>query len=268
LAKRSSIQDKTDLNSSAAERKQKPKARKETTMEFIASMAEVFVIGLFIVTFNFQPFEIPSASMVSTLLIGDHLFVDRTTPAPPTKWVGPLIPYSDVKRGDIVVFISPVQPGLHVVKRIVGVPGDRLRLRNKQLYVNGQLMDEPYVIQPEGYSSYRDDFPTGLAEYEGNIDRVWRVTMPGNVQNGEIVVPPGRYFGMGDHREVSLDSRYWGFIPRENIIGRPMVIYWSFDTPENQFQKTEMSDRVRWIFHVVLNFFQDTRWKRTLRLVR
>jgi signal peptidase I len=246
----------------------KPKHRKETPMEFIASMAEVFVIGLFIVTFNFQPFEIPSASMVKTLLIGDHLFVDRTTPAPPTKWVGPLIPYREIKRGDIVVFISPVQPGLHVVKRIVGVPGDRLRLKDRQLYLNGQPVNEPYVIQPKEYNAYRDDFPTGVAEYEGNIDRLWRVTMPDNVQDGELVVPPGRYFGMGDNREVSLDSRYWGFIPRENIIGRPMVIYWSFDTPENQFQKTEIAERVGWIFHVAIHFISDTRWDRTFRLVR
>jgi signal peptidase I len=245
----------------------KPKKPKETTMEFIASMAEVFVIGLFIVTFNFQPFEIPSASMVETLLIGDHLFVDRTTPAPPARWVGPLIPYSDVKRGDIIVFISPVQPGLHVVKRIIGIPGDRIRLKNKQLYRNGQPVDEAYVIQPHGYNPYRDDFPAGPPDYEGNIDRVWRITMPEHIENDEIVVPSGRYFGMGDNREVSLDSRYWGFIPRENIIGRPMLIYWSFKTPENQFQKTEISDRLGWIFHVALNFFPETRWGRTFRLV-
>jgi signal peptidase I len=252
-------------------RKQEPKTpeKKETPMEFIASMAEIFVIGLFIVTFNFQPFEIPSGSMLNTLLIGDHLLVDRTTPAPPTKWIGPLIPYNDIKRDDIIVFISPVQPGLHVVKRIIGIPGDRIHLENNKVYRNGQLLDEPYVIQPETRNLYRDDFPKYPAEMgdytEGYPE--WRLTMPEHVKNGELVVPPGRYFAMGDNRQVSLDSRYWGFIPRENIIGRPMVIYWSFETPEHQYLKTAMSERIKWLAHVVIYFIPDTRWKRTLRLV-
>jgi signal peptidase I len=258
----------------AKERKQKQDEKKapekkETPMEFIASMAEIFVIGLFIVTFNFQPFEIPSGSMLNTLLIGDHLLVDRTTPAPPSKWVGPFIPYTEVKRDDIVVFISPVQPGLHVVKRIVGVPGDRIHLENNKLYRNGQLLVEPYVLTPEKYNPYRDEFPkyaTEMADYTENYPE-WRLTMRDYIRDGEIVVPPGRYFAMGDNREVSLDSRYWGFIPRENIIGRPMLIYWSFETPDDQYLKSAMSERVKWLFHVVINFIPDTRWKRTLRLV-
>jgi signal peptidase I len=247
----------------------KPPEKKETPMEFIASMAEIFVIGLFIVTFNFQPFEIPSGSMLNTLLIGDHLLVDRTTPAPPAKWIEPLIPYTDIKRDDIIVFISPVQPGLHVVKRIIGIPGDRIHLENNKVYRNGQLLEEPYVIPPETRNPYRDDFPKYPTESEPLTYsyKEWRVTMPDHIQNGEIVVPPGRYFAMGDNREVSLDSRYWGFIPRENIIGRPMLIYWSFDTPDRQYEKTEISDRMSWLVHVVINFIPDTRWKRTLRLV-
>lgn len=241
-------------------------------MEFIASMAEIFVIGLFIVTFNFQPFEIPSGSMLNTLLIGDHLLVDRTTPAPPAKWVGPLIPYRDIHRDDIIVFISPVQPGLHVVKRIIGIPGDRIHLENNKVYRNGQLLDEPYVlpIPPDRYNPYRDEFPKYPTETEPLTYPYteWRLTMPEHIQNGEIVVPPGRYFAMGDNREVSLDSRYWGFIPRENIIGRPMLIYWSFETPDRQYEKTAMSERLSWLVHVAINFIPDTRWKRTLRLVR
>ncbi|MBI2682818.1 MAG: signal peptidase I [Acidobacteriales bacterium] len=234
-------------------------------MEFIASTATIFVMGLFIVTFNFQAFEIPSGSMIKTLLIGDHLFVDRTTAAPPAQWMRPVIPYRDIQHGDIIVFISPVQPGLHVVKRILAVPGDRLRLRNGVLFRNGQQVDEPYVIPPSSYDPYRDDFPSLPLEFGG--DPAWSRDLANYVKDGELVVPPDMYFGMGDNRGVSYDSRYWGFIPRRNIIGRPMFIYWSFETPEDQYKKTLMSERVGWLVHVVLNFFGDTRWNRTLRLV-
>src|SRR5205085_3432915 len=216
---------KTKKNS-AVETPEKPQPPKETPMEFIASMAGVFVIGLFIITFNFQNFEIPSSSMENTLLIGDHLVVDRTTAAPASKWIQPLVPYQPIKRGDIIVFISPSQPGVHVVKRVIGIPGDRIKLQNKQVYRNSEKLDESaYVIQTEGYSPYRDDFPAAAPGFEPNVTPEWSVTQSGFInKDGELVVPPDSYFGMGDHREVSLDSRYWGFIPRENIVGRPMFI--------------------------------------------
>ena len=248
----------------------KPKPPKETPMEFIASMAGVFVIGLFIITFNFQNFEIPSESMVNTLLIGDHLVVDRTTGAPPTNWMRPLLPYQQIKRGDIIVFISPIQPGLHVVKRIIGAPGDRIRLQRGQVFLNGQPWPEPQAIQPppEKYDPYRDDFPSLSPEYDGHVSNEWAVTMKSYVnKDGELVVPPDSYFGMGDNREKSLDSRYWGFIPRENIVGRPMFIYWSFETPQYQYTKTSMGERLGWIARVILRFLPDTRWKRTLKWV-
>src|SRR3954454_5844642 len=132
-------------------------------MEFIASMAVVLVVGLFIITFNLQAFEIPSSSMENTLLIGDHVFVDRIAFAPPTHWIGPLEPYRTVQRNDIVVFLSPAEPGLYVVKRIMGVPGDRIHLRDGVVYRNGEKMDEPYVIHSatdeRRYDPYRDNFP-------------------------------------------------------------------------------------------------------------
>jgi signal peptidase I len=246
----------------------KPKPQeKETVMEFIASMAVVLVTGLFIVTFNMQAFEIPSSSMMNTLLIGDHVFVDRITAAPKTSWVSPVVPYRDVKRGDIVVFLSPVEAGLHVVKRIIGVPGDRIRLQNGIVYRNGEKLDEPYVIHSKtDYNPYRDNFPAVAPEL-GTVAPEWHVTMNSYIKNGEIVVPPDSYFGMGDNRDVSYDSRYWGFIPRENVIGRPMFIYWSFNTDENQYRKTAASERAAWLVHVVIHFFDETRWRRTLRLV-
>src|SRR5206468_606361 len=143
------------------------------------------------------------------------VFVDRITAAPTTTWVKPLVPYSDIKRGDIIVFLSPETPGLHVVKRIIGIPGDRIRLRNGEVFRNGEKLNEPYVIHSAGnYIPYRDDFPSVAPEL-GSVAAEWHVTMSSYIKDGEVVVPPGGYFGMGDNRDVSYDSRYWGFIPRE-----------------------------------------------------
>jgi signal peptidase I len=179
----------------------------------------------------------------------------------------PLVPYSHVKRGDIVVFLSPAEAGLYVVKRIVAVPGDRIHLRDGIVYLNGQPQDEPYVIRKRGYSPFKDDFPAVPPGGLVDVTPEWRFLMPQLVEGDDLVVPPGNYFAMGDNRDDSRDSRYWGFIPRENIIGRPMFIYWSFETPANQYQKTGMAERVKFIGRIVLRFFSDTRWKRTFKLV-
>jgi signal peptidase I len=257
------------LAKSADNKKEEPE-HKETTMEFISSMAVVLVTGLFIVTFNMQAFEIPSSSMVKTLLVGDHVFVDRETVAPKTKWAGPLLPYHDIERGDIIVFLSPVQPGLHVVKRIIGIPGDRIQLRNGVVYRNGERLEEPYVIHSQkDYNRYRDEFPT-VSPRESSIQVAteWFLTQNNYIKDGVITVPPDSYFGMGDNRDVSWDSRYWGFIPRENVIGRPMFVYWSFETSEDQYTKTSMPDRAEWLGHVALHFFDKTEWRRTLHIIR
>lgn len=246
----------------------KPEKKKETTMEFIASMASILVVGLFIITFCLQAFEIPSSSMEDTLLIGDHVFVDRVTPAPKTNWF-PIIPYRNVQRGDIIVFLSPAEPGLFVVKRIIGIPGDRIRLQDAVVYRNGEALKEPYVKRSRNdYNPYRDNFPT-ISPLEGaGVTPEWHLTMNEHIQNGELVVPSDSYFAMGDNRDVSYDSRWWGFIPRENIVGRPMFIYWSFETPANQYTKTDWSDRIAFIFKVITHFFTETRWDRMFHLVR
>ena len=246
---------------------EKPEKKKETPPEFIASMAVVLVVGLFIITFCMQAFEIPSSSMENTLLIGDHVFVDRDTMGPKTKWM-PLIPYRQIQRHDIVVFLSPAEPGLYVVKRIIGIPGDRIHLRDGELYVNGQKQNEPYVLHNGSYNPYRDNFPAVPATDNENISPEWHLTMRDHIEGEDIVVPQDSYFGMGDNRDVSLDSRYWGFIPRENIIGRPMFIYWSFETPPNQYLRTSAGDRLGFMAHVVIHFFDETRWKRMLHMVR
>ena len=251
------------------ETKQEEKPR-ETTVEFLASLAGVLVTGLFIITFILQAFEIPSSSMENTLLIGDHVFVNREQFAPPTKWLGPLLPYREIHRQDIVVFLSPAEPGLYVVKRIIGVPGDHIHLRDGAVYRNGEKLDEQaYVIHsgPNIPNPYRDNFPAVAPSEFDNLFPDWEASLKQYVQGDDIVVPADSYFAMGDNRDVSYDSRYWGFIPRQNVIGRPMFIYWSFETPPNQYLQKEFSQRIGFLAHVVIHFFDETRWRRTFRMV-
>jgi len=244
---------------------------RETTVEFLASLAAVLVTGLFIITFIVQAFEIPSSSMEETLLIGDHVFVNREQFAPRTRWVGPLLPYREIRRQDIVVFLSPAEPGLYVVKRIIGTPGDRIHLVDGAVYRNGEKLNEPYVIHQaggEGYNPYRDNFPSVPPSDYSNVAPEWQLSMKQYIQGNDLVVPPEHYFAMGDNRDVSYDSRYWGFIPRENVIGRPMFIYWSFQTPPDQYLQKGLGQRLGFVAHVVIHFFDETRWRRTFRIVR
>jgi signal peptidase I len=259
---------KDDKTESAEE--QKPQ---ETPVEFLASLAAVLVTGLFIITFVMQAFEIPSSSMENTLLIGDHVFVNRVQFAPKSSWVGPLLPYREIRRGDIVVFLhpDPAESGTYVVKRIMGIPGDRIHLRNGVVYRNGEeLKESSYVIHQEPFTMipYRDNFPAIPPSEAYNVIPYWEEELPTHIQGDDIVVPPDHYFAMGDNRDVSLDSRYWGFIPRENVIGRPMFIYWSFETPADQYRKTSIGERVGFLARVIIHFFDETRWRRTLRVVR
>jgi len=250
--------------------KTKEEKPRETTVEFLASLAGVLVTGLFIITFILQAFEIPSSSMEDTLLIGDHVFVNREQFAPQTRWLGPLLPYRDIRRGDIVVFLSPEEKGLFVVKRIIGIPGDKIHLRDGVVYRNGEKLDEPYVRHKlADYNPYRDNFPAvPPSEMYGVRNQEWQFALPSHLEAGDLVVPPNSFFGMGDNRDVSYDSRYWGFIPRANVIGRPMFIYWSFTTPPDQYQMREVGDRLGFLAHIVIHFFDETRWSRTFKAVR
>jgi signal peptidase I len=244
---------------------------KETAIEFLSSLAGVLATGFFIITFVVQAFSIPSSSMENTLLVGDHVFVNRIPFAPQSSWLQPLFPHSDIRRGDIVVFLSPQTPGLFVVKRIIGIPGDRIHLRGGVVYRNGVRLDEPYVLHDRDYPTddYRDNFPgVSPPDLDPNVYQVWRAELPSHLQGEDIVVPPNAYFGMGDHRGVSLDSRFWGFIPRQNVIGRPMFVYWSFATPEDQYLKTSSKDHLEFLTHTIVHFFDETRWRRTLQVVR
>jgi signal peptidase I len=251
-----------------AKKEQQEEKPKETTVEFLASLAAVLVTGLFIITFVVQAFEIPSQSMENTLLVGDHVFVNRVQFAPRSNWMGPLLPYRKVRRGDIVVFLSPVQPGLYVVKRVIGIPGDHIHLRNGVVYRNGEKLEEPYLYPDADYNNaYRDNFPAA-PPHDMNVNDDWAMNLPKYIQGEDLVVPEHSYFGMGDNRTVSLDSRFWGFIPESNIIGRPMFIYWSFETPRDQYERTAIADRLGFLLHTVIHFFDETRWNRTLKVLR
>jgi len=250
----------------------------ETPYEAVASICSVLVVGLFVLTFLAQNYVIPSGSMEKTLLIGDHLVVDRITFSAASHWM-PLAHYREPRRGDIVVFFKPVPDSydadgkpeyLTLVKRLVGVPGDHIHLRDGVVILNGVAQNLPPEGQmlPTRDEEFLDTFPSIPPSPEMGATEAWSVEFPSHVENGDLVVPPGKYFMMGDNRHNSLDSRYWGFVPRENIVGRPMFNYWSFEANHGEYEQTGIGHTISWIGHVALHFFTDTRWKRTFHVVR
>ncbi len=247
-----------------------PPRRGEATLsaDMISSLQSLMgtvVIAIFVITFIVQAFQIPSESMENTLLIGDYLLVNKLCYGG-TGLGDHLMPYQKIARGDIIVFHYPVDPQQHFVKRVIGVPGDRLRMVNKRVFINGKPLDEPYVhfVEPLN-DQFRDSFPRvdiPARRLEGD----WWLQMQKLVVDGQLIVPEGHYFVMGDNRDDSLDSRYWGFVPQENIIGRPLVIYWSVrDWDRNP--SASITGRLSHLAYAVTHIFQITRWNRTLRLV-
>jgi len=230
---------------------------------FIAEWTVTIILLLFATTTLVQAFVIPSASMEDTLLIGDHVLVDKLVYAPAGAVSKHILPYRDVRRGDIIVFRYPLNIKEDYVKRAIGVPGDHIRLVNKQLILNGHAVNEPYVKHVTAYiDSYRDNFPSSpnVALPASALDM-----LENHVVNGDLVVPPGYIFAMGDNRDDSADSRYWGFVPRENIEGTPLLIYWSFEAPTADLTNGNIG--IDHIFDVLTHFFTKTRWKRTFKLI-
>jgi len=248
-----------------AESDSKKKKQKEPDPPrgFIAEWTVTIVLLLFGTTTLVQAFVIPTGSMEDTLLVGDHLLVDKLAFAPGGAVSKYILPYSDVHRGDIIVFRYPIDIKQTFVKRVMGVPGDHLHLMNKEVFLNGHKLNEPYVVHKLDYiDSYRDNFPS---EPNTPIFPPAQAMLEHNVQGGDVVVPPGYYFAMGDNRDQSLDSRYWGFVPRENIIGKPLIIYWSYDASTSDL--SDPSVTAQHLFDVVIHFPTKTRWSRTLRLI-
>lgn len=235
--------------------------------ELIKSLSGTLVIAIFVVTFIVQAFQIPSESMENTLLIGDYLLVDKLHFGQDGFW-DKVFPYRPVCRGDIVVFHYPVDPSVHFVKRVVGIPGDKLRLIDRQVYVNGVPLHEPYVHYFRPHDSYRDEFPRLDLAVMPSVSGSWWTQMQKLVVDNQLIVPEGYYFVMGDNRDDSLDSRYWGFVPRENIVGRPLLIYWSIYDPDPQGVQLTASDKLNRFLYALTHILQITRWNRTFRLVK
>jgi signal peptidase I len=234
----------------------------------IQSVSGTVAIAVFVVTFLAQAFTIPSESMEQTLLVGDYVLVDKLCYGSAARW-NRLLPYRNIRRGDVVVFHYPINPAQDFVKRVVAIPGDRVRLINKHVFVNGIPQQENNVqFISNVRNPYRDDFPrTDAPDYE--VDAKWWKQMRKLVEDHQLIIPEGQYFVLGDNRDDSKDSRYWGFVPRENIIGRPMLIYWSSGSSDSDLSGSPTpSDRLFHIAYALTHVFQMTRWGRTFRLVR
>ena len=231
---------------------------------FIAEWTVTIILLLFGTTTLVQAFVIPTGSMEDTLLIGDHLLVDKLAYAPAGGVSKHFIPYEEPKRGDIIVFRYPIDIKQTFVKRVMGVAGDHIHLENKRVWLNGHpLDDKAYAVHKTDYlDSYRDNFP---GDPNTSIYPPAQVMLDKNVKNGDVVVPPGYFFAMGDNRDYSLDSRYWGFVPRENIIGKPLIIYWSYDADTEEL--SDPHETVHHLLDVMIHFPTKTRWARTFRLI-
>jgi signal peptidase I len=226
--------------------------KKSTLREYFESICVAVILALFIRTFVVQAFKIPTGSMEENLLIGDHLLVNKMLYAPAaTPLEEKLIPTRDVRRHDVVVFKYPMEPERDFIKRVIALPGESIRITEKRVYINGAALDEPFVhYEATGnsdigafFDSRRDDMP-------------------------EMVVPEGHYFVMGDNRDNSSDSRFWGALPRNLIKGRALIVYWSYAAPKEAYLATDLVDRVKDLFEVAINFFKNTRWDRFFHLVR
>jgi signal peptidase I len=263
-----------DLEATAAEAVQAPvrehhETHKSTFAEYVESLLVTVLLALFGTTFIVQAFKIPSQSMEPTLLVGDHLLVNKFIFEGRGAWYEKILPYRAVHRGDIIVFKFPYDDHPHYVKRVVGLSGDRIRIVKQQVYVNGNALAEPYVAHdPASQDSFGDDFPpTDPYFIEVGLRPEWAETILENVSHGELIVPPNHYFVMGDNRDRSWDSRYWGFVDRDAVMGRPMIIYWSVQANSGDYSDRGLSGALRGIGESLLHLPTRTRWHRMFRAV-
>lgn len=255
----------------AATVRQKPPKR-EPVRNGIAEWAVTLLLLLFGTTTLVQAFVIPTGSMQDTLLIGDHLLVDKFAYAPAGPVSRHILPYENPKHGDIIVFRYPADVTQTFVKRVIGVPGDRIKMVDGIVYRNGVRLNEPYIYLNAPYDPQRDNFPGAAMPYadpQHPLQAVLQEDMlEHHVVNGEVVVPPDSYFAMGDNRDNSLDSRYWGFVPRDYIIGKPLLIYWSYRATTEDLTGASVGSLADHFVDLGEHFFTRTRWDRTFRLIR
>ncbi len=237
------------------------------------SVAEWTLTALFLLfgtTTLAQAFVIPTGSMQDTLLVGDHLLVDKLAYAPAGNLSNYVLPYQEPKHGDIIVFRYPADINVTLVKRLIGMPGDRLKIVNGVVYRNGIRLNEPYVYHKYAYDPAFDNFPNPCCRpvKEELAQERQRAMLDQNVLAGEVVVPPDSYFAMGDNRDNSSDSRYWGFVPRENITGKPFLVYWSYRASTEELSGESAGSLFAHFVDLGEHFFTRTRWDRTFKLVR
>ena len=263
--------EKLEVKPVSAEQPTAQPSKGEPPRNAIAEWAVTILLLLFGTTTLVQAFVIPTASMEDTLLIGDHLLVDKLAYSPPGPVSRYILPYENPKHGDIIVFRYPADISQTFVKRVIGVPGDHLKIVNQVVYRNGVALNEPYSYHKSSIiDSYRDNFPSEPPPYtyDPGRDPLLRDMLEHHVANGEVVVPAGFYFAMGDNRDNSLDSRYWGFVPRDNIIGKPLLIYWSYDATTEQLTDASADATIKHLIDLGEHFFTRTRWNRTLKVLR
>jgi signal peptidase I len=246
-----------------------PRHERTSLREYAESLLVTVILVLFGTSFVVQAFKIPSQSMEQTLLVGDHLLVNKFLYGGRGAWYDRLLPYREVQRGDIIVFKFPFDDHPHYVKRVIGLPGDRLRIVDKQVYINGEPLDEPYKVHVPPYDDFSDNFPPLTAGGLRHIVRSeWAQEIFEHVDRGELVVPESRYFALGDNRDFSQDSRYWGFVDRESIMGKPILIYWSIESTSEEYADRSIGGRLAGVVYTLANLPSKTRWKRTFQVVR
>jgi signal peptidase I len=228
--------------------------KKSILREYFESIVIAVILALFIRTFVVQAFKIPTGSMEENLLIGDHLLVNKFVMGPTrTGLERTLLPVGTIKRGDVIVFKYPVEPERDFIKRVIGLPGETIEVKDKKVSVDGKMLDEPYVhfLQP----------PSGNSEFHEVTSFDVRD------RYGPVTVPPNQYFVMGDNRDNSQDSRYWGFLPRENVKGKALVIYWSYEGEREDYQDESATGTLKGLASVFAHFFTRTRWDRMLHQI-
>jgi signal peptidase I len=229
--------------------------KKSTIREYFESIVIAVILALFIRTFVVQAFKIPTGSMENNLLIGDHLLVNKFVFGPSlTAIEKKLVAETDVKRGDVIVFKYPEEPDRDFIKRVIGLPGETLEVRDKRVYINGQRLEEPYV-------HYLQAPPEPSEVHEVTSFDV-------RDQYGPVTIPPDHYFMMGDNRDNSQDSRYWGFLPRSYVKGKALVVYWSYESDREEAADGSLIGRVKGVASVAIHFFTRTRWNRLLYQIR
>ncbi len=247
---------------------------KSTAREYFESLVITVILALFGTTFIIQAFKIPTPSMEENLLVGDHLLVNKFAFGTPGSLLDVVLPFRDIDRGDVIVFRYPDDLTKHYVKRVVGLPVERVRIVDQQAFVNGEALDEPYKMHTSPPGTYVDPFRDYFPP-QPHPDRLYSDTngrpfwpYEDYVDGDALVVPEGHYFVMGDNRDNSSDSRYWGFVPREDIVGKALVVYWSYEADAATYTRTGAGARVQQVLDLGLNFFRKTRWSRTFQVIR